>query len=240
MPQDDETKRAAAYYDEFSGRYDRERGSGYFGFINDLEFDKIRPLAHNKRVLEIGCGTGLILERTHEIAEEAVGVDISPGMIEECRRKGLNTRLINVSELPFEDDSFDLVYAFKVLPHIPDIRAVLSEAVRVTRPDGRMVFEFYNVWSFKALNDWIKARVRRQPVYLRHDSLPKFLSHLPDSVEVASTRGIRIFGSAAFFYTVPVLGHLTRWLDKKTCESGLLCRFGGYFVVELKFNGERK
>jgi ubiquinone/menaquinone biosynthesis C-methylase UbiE len=229
-----ETERAASYYTDFSKRYDAERRAGYFGFVNDLEFNKIESISTGKRALEIGCGTGLILERTHEVARQAIGVDISPGMVEHCLAKGLDAQLIDGSHLPFDDDSFDLVYSFKVLAHVPNIQSLLSEIARVTKPGGRMVLEFYNPFSFKALNDWLRTRPKENPVYLRHDSLRAVRSYLPPGVVVKSTRGIRIFGPTAWCYEAPVLGEVTRCADRLACDSPLR-KLGGYYVIELGF-----
>ena len=87
----------SVYYDKYSKHYDTERRKGYFGFINSLDFEKILPLAAGQKVLEIGCGTGLILERTHEIANEAYGVDVSEGMVRICKAKGLKVLLGTVT-----------------------------------------------------------------------------------------------------------------------------------------------
>lgn len=231
----DETQRAAGYYDEFSRRYDSERKAGYFGFINDIEFKTIAPLAKDKTTLEIGCGTGLILQRTHQIAKKAIGVDISQGMVDTCLGKGLAARLINGTELPFEGGEFDLVYSFKVLAHIPDIRATLQEISRVTKPGGKMVLEFYNPLSFKGLNDWLRTRPKENPVYLRHDSLKDIQSYLPEGVRVISTRGVRIFGPVAAAYTLPLIGNIFRWLDRLACDA-FWKRFAGYYIVELGFD----
>jgi ubiquinone/menaquinone biosynthesis C-methylase UbiE len=102
-------------------------------------------------VLELGCGTGLILARIAKIAEEAVGIDLSEGMAQRARDRGLDVRIGSVCDLPFEDDQFDLTYSFKVLAHIPYIEAAVREAVRVTRPGGHLLLEFYNPWSLRYL-----------------------------------------------------------------------------------------
>jgi ubiquinone/menaquinone biosynthesis C-methylase UbiE len=233
MRRDDTDKNAAAYYSAFSQRYDAERRKGYFGFINDLEFEMIEPIAIGKRTLEIGCGTGLILERAHRIAREAWGVDLSEGMIEQCVRKGLRAQLANATALPFRDNSFDLVYSFKVLGHVPDVTQALKEMTRVLCPGGHAVVEFYNPCSFKAIGDRIRRlKLSREPVFLRHDRLKDVRSYLPEGMEIIRIRGVRIFGLFAACYTAPGIGLITRRLDRAYCE-GPLSRFGGYFAIEM-------
>ena len=232
-----ELQAIAKYYNDYSESYDSERRKGYYSFINDLEFEKIQALAAGSRVLEVGCGTGLILERTHAIGAEVYGVDLSPKMVELCRKKGLNAQEASVTALPFKDDSFDLVYSFKVLAHVPDIRKAMLEIVRVTRPGGRMVLEFYNPISFKGLTDWLRTLIRGyQPVYIRHDTVKEIQKYLPDGISVVSMRGIRIFAFFSGCYTLPLVSRVFRFLDRLACD-GLLGRFGGYLVVELAKKG---
>ena len=56
-----------SYYDEFAKRYDDRRGGrvrdGYHDLIDDLEVGFVRPFASGRDLLEVGCGTGLLLER---------------------------------------------------------------------------------------------------------------------------------------------------------------------------------
>ena len=237
MKRSDIEKNAVAYYNVFSKHYDAERQKGYFGFINDLEFEVIEPIAAGKRTLEIGCGTGLILERTHQVAVEAWGVDLSEKMVEQCLIKGLKAQIANANTLPFSDNSFDLVYSFKVLGHVPDVAQALKEIARVVRPAGHAVLEFYNPYSFKGIGDRVR-RLRRGngPVYLRHDKLKDILRYLPEGMKIIRIRGIRIFGLFSACYTAPGIGFITRRLERAFCE-GMLSRFGGYFVVEIiKFN----
>ena len=77
------------YYDEFAAWYENKRHDGYHAVIDDLEFDLLREYARDADVLEVGCGTGLILEKAAEVASRAVGVDISDGMLEQARERGL-------------------------------------------------------------------------------------------------------------------------------------------------------
>lgn len=234
MSDNHQTKRAINYYDEFSNTYDEQRRKGYFGFVNQLEFEKIEPHARGKKALEIGCGTGLILEHTDTVAETAIGVDVSPRMIDICLKKDLNAQVIDGHSLPFADNSFDLSYSFKVLPHVPDISQMLTEIARVTRPDGRMVLEFYNTLSLKFVANYIHSALKGDPVYIRYDTLSRFKTYVPNDWELCSVRGVRIFGFAAFCYTSPVLSPIFRWLDKLCCEVPLIRGFGCYYIAEFK------
>src|SRR5256885_4763910 len=97
-----------AYYDDFSSGYERERGAGYHRLLDDLELQVVAPLARGKRVLEVGCGTGLILGRLAPEAALACGVDLSQGMLRVARARGLSVAAGSATQLPFADASFDL------------------------------------------------------------------------------------------------------------------------------------
>src|SRR5205823_11824247 len=78
--------------------------------------------------------------------ESAVATDISQGMLDElatsARRLGLEveTACCEAAELPFPDDSFDLVFGHAVLHHLPDLPGAFAEFRRVLRPGGRLAF----------------------------------------------------------------------------------------------------
>src|ERR1051326_5452733 len=83
-----------AYYDEFSHRYEAKRGGrdpgGYHDLVDDLEIDLVARYGASHDVLEVGCGTGLLLERIAAFAKTARGVDLSPGMLAKARERGLD------------------------------------------------------------------------------------------------------------------------------------------------------
>lgn len=224
----------ASYYDEYSTWYEGERREGYYGLINDLEVEALTPFATDADVLELGCGTGLILERTTALARRAVSIDLSIGMAKFSHKKGLTATNASATALPFPDDSFDLVYSCKVLPHVPDIATAMLEVDRVLRPGGVAMVEFYNPRSFKALTYKIQT-IRRsgiEPVYVRHDTVDDVASFLPAGWEVESVRGIRIFGPIRQAYTLPVLGGLLERLERAFCDRSFGRLFGGYILVK--------
>ena len=120
------------YYDDFSSHYDRGRDAGYHALVDRIESSIVIEHAAGMRVLEVGCGTGLVLEKVAPIAASAVGVDLSAGMIGKARARGLEVVRGSATALPFAAASFDVVYSFKVLAHVPEIERALSEIARVT------------------------------------------------------------------------------------------------------------
>src|SRR5690606_26673733 len=128
------------YYDAFSAGYDHGRDRGYHKLIDDQAAAVVRRYAEGKDVLEVGCGTGLILQRVAGVARSARGVDLSPGMLEHAKSRGLDVQEGSATELPFADASFDVTYSFKVLAHVPGWERALAEMARVTRPGGHLIF----------------------------------------------------------------------------------------------------
>ena len=223
-----------SYYDDYSDWYEGERREGYYGVINELEFDKIRESVTGRETLEIGCGTGLILERTAAVAKRARGIDLSHGMLGVSRRKGLEVTQASAVTLPFPDGSFDVVYSFKVLPHVPDIRSAVSEVHRVLRRGGSAFLEFYNPFSLKFFaNRLSEIFRRRRDVYLRFDTRADVRRYSAGLFDIASVRGVRIFAPSRHFYTTPVIGPLFRWLERRFCDTKAAAA-GGYMVFELK------
>src|SRR6267142_1914475 len=114
--------------------------------VADREIE--RALAHHlpvgaRRLLDIGTGTGRLLEVLAPKVEQAVGVDQSREMLALARanlaRAGIDNADIRQGDmyaLPFEADSFDVVTIHHVLHYADDPAAALSEAARVVRPGG--------------------------------------------------------------------------------------------------------
>jgi ubiquinone/menaquinone biosynthesis C-methylase UbiE len=231
-------KAIEAYYDDYATWYEAERREGYYGVVNALEFGAVAEAVVGRDVLEIGCGTGLILERTAAVARRATGIDLSAGMAHfSAAKKGLTVAQASATDLPFAGASFDVVYSFKVLPHVPDLGAALAEIRRVLRPGGRAFVEVYNPWSLKRLANGVAGALGRgKPVYVRHDSLRRVRRVLPQGWEVKAVRGVRIFAPSKHAYTLPGLAALVPRLERWACD-GRLGRLGGYLVVEVGPHG---
>lgn len=222
-------KKVKKYYDTFSSQYDTNRTGKYFSFINEMESQTVIRYGEDKKILEVGCGTGLILNKVNKLAKLSVGIDISEKMLNIASRKGLNITLADAVNLPFKDESFDITFSFKVLPHIPDIRRAISEITRVTKKKGLLILEFYNPLSIKYLIN----KITDKHVYQRFHSYCDIKKLLSPNLTIESIRGIRIFTIFGFLFKIPIFSDIITFLEKKFCDTkfGL---FGGYFVIIIR------
>jgi ubiquinone/menaquinone biosynthesis C-methylase UbiE len=226
-----------AYYDEFAASYEDQRHDGYHALIDRLEIDLVRRYAAGQKVLEAGCGTGLLLRAVEGVAKLAVGVDLSPGMLDVARNRGLKVAHASVTDLPFSDGDFDLAYSFKVLAHVERIERALSEMARVVRPGGHVVAEFYNPWSLRYLVKRMKRPTtiaedtHDEHVYTRYDSLSAIRRHLPPSLSIVAVRGVRVVTPFSQVHRVPILRRAFELMEWTACDAPVLKHFGGFLAI---------
>jgi ubiquinone/menaquinone biosynthesis C-methylase UbiE len=91
--------------------------------------------------VDAACGTGRHAAYLASLEHTVVGVDSSPEMLEVARARvpDGSFREADIHELPLPDDSAELVLCAVALSHVPDLRPVLAEFVRVLRPGGHLV-----------------------------------------------------------------------------------------------------
>lgn len=236
-----------AYYDAFSHGYERHRGDndpgGYHEMLDELEAEFVARWGTGRDVLEVGCGTGLVLDRIARFARSARGIDLSPGMLAKARARGLDVIEGSATELPFENDCFDVACSFKVLAHVPQIRTALSEMARVVRPGGVVIAEFYNPYSLRAaIKRFGPARrvadgTDESHVYTRYDSPFSIREIAPSNTQLIDSRGVRIVTPAAQVMRLPMAARLFREAERRLCDSPLRV-FGGFWIAALRKDGE--
>jgi ubiquinone/menaquinone biosynthesis C-methylase UbiE len=128
------------------------------------------------RSLEIGAGTGYFSLNLMKagVVGHATCTDISPGMLQtleaNARRLGLDveTAACDAAELPFEDESFDLVLGHAVLHHLPALDRSFAEFARVLRPGGTLFFAGEPSRQGDRIAAWPKrAAMRVAPLWRR-------------------------------------------------------------------------
>ena len=98
-----------------------------------------------RRLLEIGAGTGQDSAFFRDGKLGVVATDLSPAMVERCRAKGLDARVMDFMTLDFPEGSFDAVFAMNCLLHVPntELPAVLDAIRAVLRPGGLLFVGVY-------------------------------------------------------------------------------------------------
>jgi SAM-dependent methyltransferase len=120
----------------------------------------------NPRILDVGCGTGGMLAGYQELGQ-ALGVDTAEEAAHFCHLRGLDMMLGSGTELPFADESVDVVSALDVIEHVDDDRGILAEMHRVCRRNGILLLTvpaFQFLWSNHDVLNHHKRRYVRQGI----------------------------------------------------------------------------
>ena len=146
---------------EFAGNYEKFF-SEYDSFRYQHEGHILRCLDRidfaGKRVLEIGLGQGADAEQIIRRGGQWSGLDLTQESVDRVSTR-LSLRQLphqaikrgTVLEIPYEDDTFDIVFSHGVLHHVPDIVGAQKEIHRVLRPEGELIVMLYARWSLNYL-----------------------------------------------------------------------------------------
>lgn len=125
----------AATYNEREPHFRPENQQKVRGVLEQLARD-----SGGGRLLDLGCGTGFIINLAKDLFASIDGVDITQAMLDRVDLSSGNITLHNTrcEDLPFETGTFDAATAYSFLDHLADYSLVLKEAYRVLRPGGKM------------------------------------------------------------------------------------------------------
>jgi ubiquinone/menaquinone biosynthesis C-methylase UbiE len=91
------------------------------------------------KMLDVGCGTGYVMDIARKAGFDVTGIDPSAGMLQKARELfGFNKELVETTsdKLPFPDNSFDFVLASGSLAYVPEISGTAKEMARIVKPNG--------------------------------------------------------------------------------------------------------
>jgi SAM-dependent methyltransferase len=141
-------------YEKFFSTYDRFRYAKEGHILKRLDAIDFK----GKRVLEIGLGQGADAEQIIRRGAIWSGLDITTESVDRVRMRLALRKLPHeaikqgsVLSIPFEADSFDIVFSHGVLHHVPDIKRAQREIRRVLKPGGELIVMLYSKWSINYL-----------------------------------------------------------------------------------------
>jgi len=153
--------RTAPLSDEYARGARLGRPSYVWGFGQERRFELMRPHwpAVPSPMLDVGCGVGVYLERFRREGLRTFGVDLDGVSLPEAAALGLAVAATQAEALPFADDTFGIVLMHEVIEHFRDDAASLAEALRVTRPGGRvLVFAPNRLYPFETHGVYWRGR----------------------------------------------------------------------------------
>jgi ubiquinone/menaquinone biosynthesis C-methylase UbiE len=158
----------ARHYDKLAASYSQlyegqSRMAHFYNVRRRRVIELLKDVA-GKRVLEVGCATGQMVESLIARNNEYCGIDISSGMIAQCQKKfshlaNVHFAVGDTRNLGFPDCSFECALCLGMLEYVPDERTTISELARVLKPDGTLILSGLNTWS--PYNAWDRLVYRR-------------------------------------------------------------------------------
>jgi 2-polyprenyl-3-methyl-5-hydroxy-6-metoxy-1,4-benzoquinol methylase len=169
----------------------------------------VRGLPKGSRVLDVGCGRGVMVRALLDLGYETHGVEIS-----EAAAAAVDTRAEvriagDLSEANYESQSFDAVVLWHVLEHLRNPEETLAEIRRILRPGGRLILAVPNFASWQSRwsqNDWF------------HLDLPRHLYHFSPSTltQLVNRMGFQCRSTKHFALLQNPFGWLQSWLNKNS------------------------
>ena len=188
-------------YDQLAAGWWDERGflhalaalnPARFGYMRRVLAEELRLTPTDLRVLDVGCGGGLLAEEFARLGFAVTGVDPSEESLAAARGHAATLGLAieyqraRGEALPFAADRFDVVYCCDVLEHVDDLRQVLAETARVLKPGGVYLYDTINrtprswLLVIKLLQEWrwtalMPPRLHDWSMFIRPAELERML-----------------------------------------------------------------
>jgi 2-polyprenyl-6-hydroxyphenyl methylase / 3-demethylubiquinone-9 3-methyltransferase len=188
------------WYNELGDKWwDRDGLVGPLHYINPARFGYFKNVTGNLqgvKVLEVGCGGGILAESFAREGALVTGVDLSRSSLAAARRHSASGKMYidyanaGGESLPFLDSSFDVVVSADFLEHVSNLDSVVEECSRVLKPSGLFLYDTINrTLRSRIVAIWLFERIIR--VIPRHAHDPNMFIKPAELREVMSRHGIR-------------------------------------------------
>ncbi len=126
-------------------------------FVHNNRLDRVAesiPQKDGLKILDAGCGEGHLLERLTKknSSHQYHGIDITDIALKRAKERcpSANISKMDLSDIGFEDETFDVITCSEVLEHIPEYPEVIEELKRILKKDGQLIITFPNepLWTF--------------------------------------------------------------------------------------------
>lgn len=203
-----------------SSRWDAADYAANAAFVPALGAPVVALLAPQagERILDLGCGDGVLTAGLVEAGAEVVGIDAGEGMIASAKAKGLDARLGDGQALAFSNE-FDAVFSNAALHWMLDRDAVAAGVFRALKPGGRFVGEMGGEGNVATLRDGIRRELtaRGYPVPAED---PQWYPSIGDFTEVYRQAGFVDIDARLIPRPTPLPAGVAGWLT--TFRAGFM------------------
>jgi len=193
--------------------WDPQRYARNARFVSDLGMPVIQLLAPRpgERILDLGCGDGVLAARLIEMGCEVVGVDASELQVEAARKLGVDARVIAGEALRFHDE-FDAVFSNAALHWMLRPDEVIAGVWRALRCGGRFVAEMGGHGCVETIRVALVDELRRRGID-GEALVPWYFPRIEDYSARLRHAGFVISYISLFPRPTPLPGDVTSWLE---------------------------
>jgi trans-aconitate methyltransferase len=193
--------------------WDPERYARNARFVAELGAPVMELLAPRagERILDLGCGDGVLTAKLAALGCEVIGVDASAQQIEGAKKLGLDARVMNGEALDF-DREFDAVFSNAALHWMRDADKVIAGVHRALRPQGRFVAELGGHGCVAKIKKALVQGLRRRGIDGEGAS-PWYFPTVEDYSERLTRGGFSVNYIALIPRPTPLPGDVTGWLE---------------------------
>ena len=170
-------------YDIYASTYENDHA-----FLNTFEkaylFNMLGDIK-GKKALDAGCGDGRLSEQLMKFGADVSGCDVSEEMIKICNKKFIGKDFIvaDVENMPYPDESFDLIVSTFVIVHLDFLEDFFDECFRILKPEGTLIVSNINQRKPPKLKTKNNEHIVIRSKYHRPDAVIKALEHSLFTIE---------------------------------------------------------
>jgi trans-aconitate methyltransferase len=193
--------------------WDPDRYAKNARFVSELGAGVLELLAPKacERILDLGCGDGALTVKLAQCGCHVVAVDLSSAQVEGARRLGLDARVVDGQNLPF-DNEFDAVFSNAALHWMGRADDVIAGVCRALRPRRRFVAEFGGHGCVHTIRTALVEALNRRGI----DGEARVPWYFPTAAEYTTRleqSGFRVDSMALFPRPTPLPGDVIGWLE---------------------------